>query len=304
MARAAEHQAAPSRAQADTARKILAMIAARDLMPGDHITEQEIVEAVGVSRTPVRRALGLLASQGLLRHQPNKGYFVSDSGGAEGSALELPPTQEEALYLRLARDWFEGRLAAAASEIALRERYGVGRQAIGRVLMRLSEDDIVLRSPGQGWRFQPTLNTETAHDASYRFRQAIEPAALREPAFALDAQAAARCRARHESLLEMTETEVPVSFAFDVDAEFHQLLAQSSGNPFFTAAVERQNRLRRLVEYFAPTGRQRLADSCREHLEILGLLESGKRAAAADAMEAHLGAACLIKPTFAAEAER
>ena len=167
--------------------------------------------------------------------------------------------------------------------------------------MRLAEDDIVLRSPGQGWRFQPTLNTEAAHDASYRFRQVIEPAALREPGFDLDPAAAARCRARHESLLGMTESEVPVSYAFDVDAEFHQLLAQASGNPFFAAAVERQNRLRRLVEYFAPTGRRRLADSCREHLEILELLEAGKRAKAAASMGAHLGAACLIKPAFAAE---
>jgi DNA-binding GntR family transcriptional regulator len=146
--------------------------------------------------------------------------------------------------------------------------------------------------------FLPTLNTEQAHDASYRFRICIEPAAILEPSFALDRQAADLCRARHEQLLAHRLAQVPMSAIFDGDAEFHSLVAASSANPFFTAAIERQNSLRRLVEYFAPTDRSRLQASLREHLEILDLLAHGRCTEAAGLMQRHLEHSSRIKPSF------
>jgi GntR family transcriptional regulator, vanillate catabolism transcriptional regulator len=46
------------------------------LRPGARLEEIPLAEQLGVSRTPVRAALGTLASEGLLDHQPKRGYMV------------------------------------------------------------------------------------------------------------------------------------------------------------------------------------------------------------------------------------
>lgn len=53
----------------------LAIIEGR-LRPGDHITELALTKQLGVSRTPVREALILLESEGLVVFAPNRGYDV------------------------------------------------------------------------------------------------------------------------------------------------------------------------------------------------------------------------------------
>jgi len=44
--------------------------------PGARMNEMDISNALGVSRTPVRSALGILAAEGLLDYVPNSGYVV------------------------------------------------------------------------------------------------------------------------------------------------------------------------------------------------------------------------------------
>ena len=44
--------------------------------PGVRITEQEVAEAIGVSRTPVREAMRRLLAEGLLEFVPHQGAFV------------------------------------------------------------------------------------------------------------------------------------------------------------------------------------------------------------------------------------
>jgi len=56
---------------------------------GRFIREQEISEALGVSRTPVREALARLASEGLLERIPHRGFRVSVEPLLD--ALELYP---------------------------------------------------------------------------------------------------------------------------------------------------------------------------------------------------------------------
>lgn len=46
------------------------------LRPGARLEEIPLAEKLGVSRTPVRAALGTLASEGLIDHQPKRGYLV------------------------------------------------------------------------------------------------------------------------------------------------------------------------------------------------------------------------------------
>jgi len=67
-----------------TADKLRQMIIAGDLRPGQRISEREIVEQLrGLSRTPLREALKILAVEGLVSITPNRGATVTALSMAE-----------------------------------------------------------------------------------------------------------------------------------------------------------------------------------------------------------------------------
>jgi len=47
-----------------------------EVRPGERLEEVPLAERLGVSRTPVRAALGTLSTEGLIDHQPKRGYLV------------------------------------------------------------------------------------------------------------------------------------------------------------------------------------------------------------------------------------
>jgi len=65
------------------------------LAPGANIPERETAEALGVSRTPLRESLRILASEGLVEIAPNRPPKVADPSIDElGSLLEVQGTLE------------------------------------------------------------------------------------------------------------------------------------------------------------------------------------------------------------------
>lgn len=54
------------------------MVLELELAPGAPLAETEVSERLGVSRTPIREALGRLAREGLVRQHPGRGAFVSE----------------------------------------------------------------------------------------------------------------------------------------------------------------------------------------------------------------------------------
>lgn len=48
-----------------------------DFPPESHLVENKVAEALGISRTPVREAIHKLEREGLLKHSPNGGYFIT-----------------------------------------------------------------------------------------------------------------------------------------------------------------------------------------------------------------------------------
>src|SRR5688572_16509942 len=70
--------------------------------PGHHVTELMISNELGVSRTPVRKALKFLEEMGVLRSERNRGFFLEKSGKAlQRIAPAAPRDDEEELYLRI-----------------------------------------------------------------------------------------------------------------------------------------------------------------------------------------------------------
>jgi DNA-binding GntR family transcriptional regulator len=57
--------------------EIRRMIVERELLPGDKIAEQALSLRLGVSRTPLREALKVLAAEGLVQLLPNRGALVA-----------------------------------------------------------------------------------------------------------------------------------------------------------------------------------------------------------------------------------
>jgi DNA-binding GntR family transcriptional regulator len=53
-------------------------IYAHELVPGTWVDEQKLAEEYGISRTPMREALKVLASEGLVQLKPRRGCYVTE----------------------------------------------------------------------------------------------------------------------------------------------------------------------------------------------------------------------------------
>jgi GntR family transcriptional regulator of vanillate catabolism len=70
--------------------RVREMILSEELRPGTRVTEEGLAAQLGVSRTPVRRILPILASEGFLRTVGRRGYEVATYSEHHGwEALEL-----------------------------------------------------------------------------------------------------------------------------------------------------------------------------------------------------------------------
>ncbi len=72
----------PSLAE-DAAQTLRAMILLEKLPPGTALPERDLATALGVSRTPLREAIRLLASEGLVQYTAARRPFVADPSIAE-----------------------------------------------------------------------------------------------------------------------------------------------------------------------------------------------------------------------------
>ncbi len=74
-----------------------------DMKPGDRITEWEIAQRLGISRSPVREAFARLASDHLIVRQPRRGNFIAQ--------LDVADIE----HIRVARQLLEGHAAREAA---------------------------------------------------------------------------------------------------------------------------------------------------------------------------------------------
>ncbi len=69
---------APTALYQEVAERLRQRIFAHDLTPGDWIDEQKLAEQYGISRTPLREALKVLAAEGLVDLKPRRGCYVTE----------------------------------------------------------------------------------------------------------------------------------------------------------------------------------------------------------------------------------
>ncbi len=259
------------------------------LPAGQHLPEQALADAFRVSRAPVRAALQELAAQGVVRLERNRGFFLQ-KGAAElvDAPPAMAPDAADAPYLTVAADRLSGALPARVTENELIRRYGWPRGQVLKILHRIAEEGWAERLPGHGWAFLPVLTSRAAYDQGYRFRAALESAAVQEPDFRPVPAALRAARAQQQALLDGDMLRLSRAELFQINAGFHEMLVGWCGNPFFGDALARVNRLRRLIEYRVTQERGRLVRQCREHLDILDLVEAGDSARTAAFLRAHI----------------
>src|SRR5580693_1271102 len=136
------------------ANRLLDVIRDAKLEPGHHLREQQLADLVGVSRTPIRSALDLLAERGVVETRKNQGFFLRKPFDIlHRIEIEIPSTIEEELYTKLVRDRLEARIPNSVTQSEISRRYEVDRVAVTRTLSRLAEDGLIVRNPGHGWTF-------------------------------------------------------------------------------------------------------------------------------------------------------
>lgn len=276
--------------RARLAQQILAYVREHDLPAGHHLTEDGLATVFQVSRSPIRAALHLLRSQGVVVAKPNQGYFLARNGRTFNSVdIDVPPTKEEALYARIIDAHVSGRLGAVMNQVDLMREFGVSRNVVERTLARLADEGLMERSAGQGWTFLPSLNTAEARHDSYQIRLALEPAGILLPQFRIDKDALERSRLDHLSYLSKAgRKQSEGSRRYKIDASFHEMLAGFTRNSFFVQAIQQQNRLRHLLEYRGYVSRERVTEWCEEHLAIIDALSKGQRKKASLLLRQHL----------------
>ena len=247
-------------------------------------------QVLQVSRSPVREALRELAAYRVVKHHRHRGCFVAEASRAtvELARKRFIRSENNIIYREIAAQRLDGKLAEAFTEADLGRQFDLSRTEVRRIVERMAREGWIERRPGYGWGFVPILTTVTSFELSYRFRRAIEPAALLEPTFTPHSEAFARCRAEQQALLDgKIQATDPIEL-FRLGSRFHEMLAKCCGNPLFFDAVQRVNRLRRLLEYRAMVNTQPFRNEAREHLVILDLVEANQMAKAAKFMARHL----------------
>jgi DNA-binding GntR family transcriptional regulator len=78
MEAAVTHPLARRALYEDVAERLRSQIFARELEPGAWIDEMKLAAAYGISRTPMREALKVLAAEGLVTMKPRRGAYVAE----------------------------------------------------------------------------------------------------------------------------------------------------------------------------------------------------------------------------------
>jgi DNA-binding GntR family transcriptional regulator len=275
---------------------ITAKISAGDLPAGSHLATEALAQEFQVSRSPVREALSMLSSRGLIENRKNCGFFVRNGGTIQGLIPECEASsRQQDAYFGFAEDWLNDRICNEITEQFVRDRYNLTKTQANDVLLRAAREGWAEPKPGYGWRLRPVAKSAEAFEQIYRFRAVIEPAAMLEPTFRFDRAVAAKLRRTQEKLAAGDINRMPAEALTQAGIVFHEELIRMAENPVFFQALERANQLRRLVEHRLKVNPERIVAQSAEHLRILDLLETGDNLEAAHLMRRHLSGALAVK---------
>lgn len=261
---------------------------------GDPLREEALAEHFSVSRTPINRALRHLATLGIAEHLPRRGFFLRtaaiDALPIIGNALD-----GDDVYLRLARDALDWGNGTSLTISDVSTAYGETRSQVERAIERAAVEGWLEKGAGYKWIVRLGISTAEDYARFYRFREVVEPAALLEPNYKVDAS-------ELESLLALQIRIAAGDFQtlsavdlFEINTDLHESVVAWSGNLFYLDALKRSNAARRVLEYTKVLETKRIDTFASEHIAILKRLKTGHNEKAATLIRAHLRTARNLK---------
>ena len=186
------------------------------LAPGSQLREQHIAAQLGVSRAPVREALGMLGDEGLVVKYPYRGAFVAVV--SERAIAEIASLRK--------------RLEPYAIELALPQLAGSGRAKVVRALNDMSrgaDDGDLAKTVEAHMAFHRAFYELSGHAMLLELWNTWEPQL--QLFFSADHQAFADLHdvvADHERLLKIIEGGDMESIIFEIDRHVHSALPKNT----------------------------------------------------------------------------
>jgi DNA-binding GntR family transcriptional regulator len=273
-----------SRLQGELAGQILRSLRDQNAQPGHRLVELDLCAALGVSRTPVRGALQLLADQGVIATHAGRGYVLAKIV-REAPESGNEDADDHRLFAALSEARAKEKLSDQFTQQELVRRFGAPLSSVIRVLRHLAELGLVERKPGNGWAFFPDARVL---NESYAFRRALEPQMLQQPGFKLDRAWAEKTRAVHEKFRKKSWRAGDGAAFHAINSDFHEQLARCSGNRTMLRAIQHQLQLRHFLSGQWDYPMEQVHGAIDDHMEILAALEAGYADKAAALMLHHL----------------
>ena len=143
------------------AEELRSLITRGALLPGEHLGQTQLASRFGRSKVPIREALKHLATEGFLRYDRNRGYFVAPLDYEEASQLYKLRRWLEAELLKSVRwptakevDGFRQQFDAL-EKINQDKEYSKWSRALENLrysIFDLSPDKLLLREAIRAWR--------------------------------------------------------------------------------------------------------------------------------------------------------
>lgn len=165
-------------------------------------------------------------------------------------------------------------------EIKMSEQIGVSRTPVREALIGLEHEGLVRSSPRKG--FVVVSPNEAMVRESFPILSALEAMAVTLSGDALIA-AAPKLRAINDAVAR----EKKRARQYDLDRAFHVALTENCGNQRLLALLDMERRRAQLIDGAHSKGMANLDGSCAEHAAIIGAIEEGDLAGAADRLSAH-----------------
>lgn len=187
----------------EAADRLRELILSGRLAPGDRVNEVELSERFGISRTPMREAIKILAAEGLLETLPNHGARVAQIGAEElEEMIEVVAALESAGGELACRHITDEEIAGIeADHAAMVEAWRAGDEATYFARNRAIHDAIMAAS--RNWTLNNLYNTISGRILRARYSAHKTPEqwekAVREHEVILD-----ELRARDAAALAVT----------------------------------------------------------------------------------------------------
>jgi GntR family transcriptional regulator, transcriptional repressor for pyruvate dehydrogenase complex len=153
----------------ETGRRIAADVAAGRLLPGTRLpTEQELMRAMGVSRTVIREAVATLRAEGLIATRHGIGSFVADPPPQALFRIEPGQTEtlSDALHIMELRTAVETEAAGLAAERATAAQRRAIRQTLAAIDQAIERGEAAV---GEDFAFHAAITDATGNPQFRRF---------------------------------------------------------------------------------------------------------------------------------------